>query len=68
VLTASLPSWGEGLHEPLPETPGRRFERARQVLAALLAARVAGQAAVQAVRCGRCSMTIRRGLTRPRGS
>ncbi len=48
VLTASLPSWGEGLNEPPPETPARRFERARRVLTALLAARVAGRAAVQA--------------------
>ncbi|MBP8309650.1 MAG: YihY family inner membrane protein [Burkholderiaceae bacterium] len=48
VLTASLPSWGEGLHAPRPETAGRSFERARRVLEALLAARAAGQSAVQA--------------------
>ena len=48
VLTASLPSWGEGLHAPRPETAGCSFERARRVLEALLAARRAGQSAVQA--------------------
>ena len=48
VLTASLPSWGEGLHAPLPETAGRSFERTRRVLDALVAARVAGSPAVQA--------------------